>query len=176
MRRQGLNVQKQGGTRLQACNPLFVSSRKAQRIASRKRAHPCCFSPRASPPPLQLTLENKIPNSFPHLVEGLTIHWHGFSMRNQSWYDGVGFLNACPVQANHTFTYRFIVDEIPGTYLWHGHVGSVKVDGFAGPLIVRPKPGAPQPVPPVRVDAEYELLLEDWWHQLAAPLTAALNR
>jgi hypothetical protein len=34
------------------------------------------------------------------------------------------------------------VNEPPGTYFWHGHSGSERVDGLTGPLIVRPKPGA----------------------------------
>lgn len=127
--------------------------------------------------PLQLKVINKIPKDFPSLEEGITIHWHGFDMRDgNSWYDGASFINSCPIQRDHSFTYRFVVNEMPGSYMWHGHAGAVKVDGLAGPLIVLPKPGVPQPVPPPVVHKDFTIFLMDWYHSLAAPMTAGLNR
>jgi FtsP/CotA-like multicopper oxidase with cupredoxin domain len=63
------------------------------------------------------------------------------------------------------------VNEEPGTYFWHGHSGTEKVDSFFGPLIVRPR--GPEPV---RYDEEHVLLLTDNYHEEAAPLTFGLNR
>lgn len=61
--------------------------------------------------------------------------------------------------------------EEPGTYFWHGHSGTEKVDSFFGPLIVRPR--GPEPV---RYNEERVLLLTDNYHEEAAPLTFGLNR
>lgn len=66
---------------------------------------------------LELTLINNMPEDFPMTPNGLTIHWHGFTMLNNSWYDGTSYVNICPVQPGKSFTYRFIVNEIPGNAL-----------------------------------------------------------
>ena len=63
------------------------------------------------------------------------------------------------------------MNEEPGTYFWHGHAGVEKVDGFFGPLIVRPR-GAE----PFQYDEERILLLDDNYHEAAGPLSFRLNR
>ena len=63
------------------------------------------------------------------------------------------------------------VNEEPGTYFWHGHSGMEKVDGFFGPLIVRPR--GPEPF---QYDEERILLLDDNYHEQAGPLSFRLNR
>lgn len=49
-------------------------------------------------------------------VSGISIHWHGFHMKNRQAYDGVVGVTMCPVRSWSTFVYNFTVDEIPGTY------------------------------------------------------------
>jgi L-ascorbate oxidase len=101
-------------------------------------------------------------------------------MINQSHYDGASFINQCPVQSGQRFTYKFIVDEIPGTYLWHAHTGTAAVDGLNGPLIVRPPRGNPTPLIStpngVNIDGERILFIRDWYQNLAGIMTAPLNR
>jgi len=63
------------------------------------------------------------------------------------------------------------VEETPGTYWWHGHAGVERVDGFYGPLIVRP--AGPEPF---AYDEERLLLLADHFHGQANPMTFRLNR
>lgn len=63
------------------------------------------------------------------------------------------------------------VNEQPGTYFWHGHAGNEKVDGFFGPLIVRP--AGPEPF---QYDEEKTLVLSDNYHTTASALTFPLNR
>ena len=62
----------------------------------------------------QVTVYNNLPSTWPLVSEGISIHWHGFSMNGAEWYDGVGYLAQCPIQAGTNFTYRFQV--------WHGHL------------------------------------------------------
>jgi hypothetical protein len=63
------------------------------------------------------------------------------------------------------------VNEQPGTYFWHGHAGNEKVDGFVGPLIVRP--AGPEAL---TYDEEMVLFLSDNYHTSATALTFPLNR
>ena len=63
------------------------------------------------------------------------------------------------------------MDETPGTYWWHGHAGVERVDGFYGPLIVRPN--GPEALV---YDEERTLLISDNFHGQANAMTFGLNR
>ena len=54
--------------------------------------------------------------------------------------------------------------------MWHGHNGADSVDGFGGPLIVRP---CGTPVVPLKYDGERTLMLTDWWHTGKQPAHAS---
>ena len=59
-----------------------------------------------------MTVRNNIPKDWPTVSEGISIHWHGFSMRGDDsgmWYDGVAYLTMCPIVSGQTFVYRFTV-------------------------------------------------------------------
>ena len=58
------------------------------------------------------------------------------------------------------------MDETPGTYWWHGHAGVERVDGFYGPLIVRPN--GPEALV---YDEERMLLISDSFHGQANAMT-----
>lgn len=60
-----------------------------------------------------------------------TIHWHGLSMRNVPWMDGIVNITQCPVgngPRNNTITYRFL-PQSAGTYWYHGHYHNQYTDG-----------------------------------------------
>lgn len=97
-------------------------------------------------------------------------------MKGSQWYDGAAFVNMCPVQSGQNFTYRFPVNEIPGTYIWHAHTGAASTNGLAGPLIVRPPTGRKDPVPPPPYDTEYIMFIHDWYHVISGLQTVGLNR
>lgn len=44
-----------------------------------------------------------------------SFHWHGFTMRDDPWYDGVPGMNQCPIPPGTNFTYTFGTDNISGT-------------------------------------------------------------
>lgn len=52
---------------------------------------------------------NDIPANFPSVANGISIHWHGFSMRGKEWYDGTGRITQCPIAPGTNFTYNFKV-------------------------------------------------------------------
>ena len=60
---------------------------------------------------LQVTIFNDIPEDFPSIAGGISIHWHGFSMRTYEWFDGTGRITQCPVLPGQNFTYRFEVSR-----------------------------------------------------------------
>ena len=57
----------------------------------------------------KVVVANNLPDDYPLVSEGISIHWHGFSMGGAEWYDGVGYLAQCPIRAGSNFTYRFQV-------------------------------------------------------------------
>lgn len=122
---------------------------------------------------LQLTVHNDMPEHWPSLFKGISIHFHGWDMRGVPWYDGTAYVEVCPIPSGKKWTVRFQVNEMPGTYFWHGHAGADKVDGLSGPLIVLPRGDTPVPL---EYDGEHILYLEDWWHTAAGPLSMPLNR
>lgn len=48
-----------------------------------------------------------------------SFHWHGLTMRDDPWYDGVPGLNQCPIPPGTNFTYAFGTDNVVGTYVPH---------------------------------------------------------
>lgn len=151
----------------------------------------------------QITVVNNIPADYPSVSDGLTIHWHGLNMRSKgiestsvhhekwlaltpysefyfladssSWFDGTAYVSQCPIYSGKGFTYRFIVDEMPGTYFWHAHAGTLKADGLSGPLIIRPAKGSREPIN-LKYNAERILTISDWYHTQNGALAMPLNR
>ena len=58
---------------------------------------------------MQVNVINNIPADFPSAADGISIHWHGFSMRGNEWYDGTGHIVQCPILPGANFTYYFQV-------------------------------------------------------------------
>lgn len=69
-------------------------------------------------------------------MTGITFHWHGVRQIRTPAMDGPSMITQCPIPFATTFTYSFQATE-SGTFFWHSHIGSNRVDGLAGPLIVR---------------------------------------
>lgn len=94
-----------------------------------------------------------------------TIHWHGFHMRDQQYYDGVPFLTQCPVMVGK-FRYDFYANT-SGTHLWHSHVGLHRASGVFGSIVVRqaedPHRGLYDTDFP-----EHVIVLSDWGHTSVA--------
>lgn len=68
---------------------------------------------RPCPPPfthLQVTVKNNIDlNAWPHYYEGISIHWHGLSLKGFAWMDGTKYVTQCPIASGSSFTYKFQV-------------------------------------------------------------------
>lgn len=66
-----------------------------------------------------------MPADFPSVADGVSIHWHGFSMRGYEWYDGTGRITQCPIAPGTNFTYYFQVGRrqppVQGAHLLAEH-------------------------------------------------------
>ncbi|KAF7815548.1 L-ascorbate oxidase-like [Senna tora] len=94
-------------------------------------------------------------------TEETAIHWHGIRQYGTPWADGIVSVSQCAINPGETFHYRFKVDKA-GTYFYDGHTGLQRTGGLHGSLIVDLPKGKKEPF---HYDAEFSLLLSDWWHK-----------
>ncbi|KAK0401246.1 hypothetical protein QR680_015666 [Steinernema hermaphroditum] len=64
-----------------------------------------------------------------------TLHVHGVEKQGRWFFDGVPYVQQCPVGAMTTFAYSFIADTA-GTHWLHGHFYDDRSNGFLGAFIV----------------------------------------
>ena len=62
----------------------------------------------------------KVTNNLPDA--GLSIHWHGMEMKGYQLYNGPVGLVQCALAPGESMTYKFKVQEHPGTYWYHTHL------------------------------------------------------
>ena len=86
--------------------------------------------------------------------EALSIHWHGITQDHNPWYDGVAFINQCPISPSETFTYHFVAKPA-GIHWYHSHLNAQRMNGLFGMLIVHER--APKDVPYSNV------MIGDWF-------------
>ncbi|WP_309229633.1 MULTISPECIES: multicopper oxidase family protein [unclassified Blastococcus] len=95
---------------------------------------------------LRVELDNALP-------EDTTIHWHGLAPPNRM--DGVPRVTQDPVVPGGRFTYEFTT-PVPGSFMYHAHVGMQLDRGLYGPLVVEPRSEE------LSYDREHVLMLDDW--------------
>ncbi|GJJ70067.1 iron transport multicopper oxidase [Entomortierella parvispora] len=99
-----------------------------------------------------------------------SFHWHGLTMRDDPWYDGVPGMNQCPIPPGTNFTYAFGTDNVVGTHWWHAHFENQYIDGLVGAIIIQDPPETN----PFRLayDEERTIVISDWYHLPTGPLLA----
>ena len=83
----------------------------------------------------------------------------------------LGMISNCPIPPKTSFTYIFRVNDKPGTYFYHGHLGGIRAAGLYGVLIIDPEPGESEQW---SYDGEHTLLLSDWYHAIQHELSIGL--
>ena len=83
----------------------------------------------------------------------------------------LGMISNCPIPPKTSFTYIFRVNDKPGTYFYHGHLGGIRAAGLYGVLIIDPAPGVSEQW---SYDGEHTLLLSDWYHAIQHELSIGL--
>ncbi|GAA6021208.1 hypothetical protein JCM11491_001607 [Sporobolomyces phaffii] len=101
-----------------------------------------------------------------HAMNGLgdgptSVHHHGLYFNGTNYYDGAPAVTQCGIPPGQTLDYHVPVDRQWGTYWWHSHTGPHYQDGLRAPLIIH------APTEPHKYDAEYVIVLSDWYHQRA---------
>ena len=88
------------------------------------------------------------------IQQALTMHWHGFHMKETPWMDGVATITQCPISPGSSFVYRFIASP-QGTLWYHAHLGGLRADGAFGLFIVHKT--QPEMI-------HYPLIAQHWLH------------
>lgn len=62
----------------------------------------------------QVTVKNNIKpdDAWPSLFDGISIHFHGFSMKGFPFMDGTAYISQCPIRSGASFTYKFQVKGV----------------------------------------------------------------
>ncbi|KAA8915962.1 hypothetical protein TRICI_001879 [Trichomonascus ciferrii] len=95
--------------------------------------------------------------------ETTSVHWHGIKQRGSNAMDGAVGVTQCGIPSGDNLTYSFDLDE-PGTYWWHSHVGTQRLDGMFGGLIVK---GGDEHYSEINnsYDEEVVVILSDHYHR-----------
>ena len=111
---------------------------------------------------LRILVHNQLHNS-------TSLHWHGLHQRGTNRMDGVPGVTQCGIASGSSFLYEFTLTQT-GTYWWHSHSQTQRLDGLFGALIVH---GAGEAYQMGRdYDEEVVVLLQDYYHTPAPDMLA----
>ncbi|KAJ6093063.1 multicopper oxidase-domain-containing protein [Penicillium sp. IBT 16267x] len=93
---------------------------------------------------------------------GISIHWHGLSMKGANEMDGVVGVTQCAIGPSESYTYRFRIDDSQFGTFWH------RADGLYGGLVVHePAKSASQNLSVYQQQPQHLVLVGDWYHRQA---------
>ncbi|MED6109050.1 hypothetical protein PIB30_030002 [Stylosanthes scabra] len=111
-------------------------------------------------------------NVFNSLDEPLLFTWNGIEQRLNSWQDGVSGTN-CPIQPTTNWTYVFEIKDQIGTFSYFPSINFLKAAGGFGPIRVNNLPFISVPFP--KPEAEFDLLIGDWYNSSYKDIRSNLN-
>ncbi|XP_021690260.2 monocopper oxidase-like protein SKU5 [Hevea brasiliensis] len=106
------------------------------------------------------TNDNIHVNVFNDMDEPLLFTWNGIEQRLNSWQDGVSGTN-CPIQPGKNWTYQFQLKDQIGSFFYFPSLYFQKSGGGFGPIRVYNRIIISVPFP--KPEAEYDLLIGDWY-------------
>ncbi|KAJ4812500.1 SKU5 similar 17 [Rhynchospora pubera] len=107
-----------------------------------------------------VTNDNIVLNVINQLDEPFLLTWNGIKQRKNSWQDGVLGTN-CPIPPNSNYTYNFQTKDQIGSFTYFPTVGMHRASGGFGALNVYQRPAIP--VPYLKPDGDFTLLVGDWY-------------
>ncbi|OVA17956.1 Multicopper oxidase [Macleaya cordata] len=124
------------------------------------------------PGPLINTTTNDIVhvNVFNYLDEPLLFTWNGIQQRLNSWQDGVSGTN-CPIQPGKNWTYVFVTKDQIGSFFYFPSINFLKAAGGFGPIRVNNRNVIL--VPFDKPEAEFDLLIGDWFYESYSSMSMA---
>ncbi|KAG2137407.1 Fet3 ferroxidase [Suillus bovinus] len=116
------------------------------------------------PPPIEVSTTDSLLVHVTNSVDTpATLHHHGMTFNSTSWMDGAMGVSQCGIPMGQTFDYVVPINTSGqvGTYWAHGHAKGIYVDGLRTPLLLH----SSNETYGADYDAEYTILLSDWYHQ-----------
>ncbi|KAL6572906.1 hypothetical protein OROHE_002382 [Orobanche hederae] len=107
-----------------------------------------------------VTNDNIVLNLINKLDEPFLLTWNGIKQRKNSWQDGVLGTN-CPIPPNSNYTYKFQTKDQIGSYTYFPSTLMHRSAGGFGALNVYPR--SVIPVPYLKPDGDFSLLIGDWY-------------
>ncbi|EJT99732.1 multicopper oxidase 2A [Dacryopinax primogenitus] len=118
---------------------------------------------------LIITVYNQLPNV------STAIHWHGLYQNTTPFYDGTHGISQCGIPPGQSLVYNFTLNGWTGTTWYHSHYQTQYTDGVLGAIVInpsnatvdadgRPANNPPQPANPVQWDADFVVIIQDWYH------------
>eukprot|EP01025_Chloroclados_australasicus_P028233 TRINITY_DN279_c0_g1_i1.p1 TRINITY_DN279_c0_g1~~TRINITY_DN279_c0_g1_i1.p1 ORF type:complete len:599 (+),score=58.06 TRINITY_DN279_c0_g1_i1:26-1798(+) len=113
-------------------------------------------------PEIRVQQNDQIHASFTNnfVTDVFTVHWHGIRQHGSQWYDGTHMGTQCSILDE--FTYKFVAEEEPGSYFYHGHQGAMRIAGLQGPFIIE---DPPELKAQLGYDEDFTLFFQDWYHE-----------
>ena len=96
-------------------------------------------------------------------TEGISIHWHGQHQVKTNFMDGTDKITQCPILPGASFRYIFKARP-SGTFWYHSHTGSQRMNGLFGALIVREKE-IKYPISFIDDPASHTVTVMDWFER-----------
>ncbi|KAJ8452613.1 hypothetical protein Cgig2_004949 [Carnegiea gigantea] len=96
-----------------------------------------------------------------HVINNISIHWHGIRQLGSQWADGPTYVTQCPIQMNNSFLYNFTINGQRGTLFWHAHISWLRATVY-GPIIILPRKNESYPFP--KPHKEVVITLGEWWN------------
>lgn len=112
-------------------------------------------------------------NVFNQLDVPTSLHMHGLYFKGIPFFDGAYGINECGISPSGDMTYVVPVIQT-GTYWYHSHYKGQYVDGFRGPIILKPSPknlanliddDSIEHIDTLPVDEDFLITYEDWYHR-----------
>ncbi|KAH7853699.1 hypothetical protein Vadar_005671 [Vaccinium darrowii] len=118
------------------------------------------------------TNDNVHVNVFNDMDEPLLLTWNGIQQRLNSWQDGVSGTN-CPIRPGTNWTYVFQIKDQIGSFFYFPSINFHKAGGGFGPIRVNNREVIKVPFP--KPEAEFDLLIGDWYQRNFKDVRSELN-
>lgn len=100
------------------------------------------------------------------MANSTSFHWHGFHQNGTNFMDGTVGVTGCAIPPGSSFRYEFKADFLRGTYWYHAHFSTMRIDGLFGPLIVH----SPKETIGMEYASDRVVMVQDYYHDLSHAL------
>ncbi|XP_059458431.1 monocopper oxidase-like protein SKU5 [Corylus avellana] len=118
------------------------------------------------------TNDNIHVNVFNDMDESLLITWNGIQRRLNSWQDEV-FGTNCPIPTGKNWSYVFQAKDQIGSFFYFSSINFHKAGGGFGPIRVNNRQVIPVPFP--KLEADFDLLIGDWYSTSYKDVRSMMN-